>query len=193
LFCLREHCTELLEFSHPLLTDDDYLLAGILFGVRDSWLQLSKELRDPDMFSYVTFRMVVAEHRKGDNLNMDVPPRPKPLRELFTSPGGEWNSMKKAVAVELASKCNWNDCIRTLITPEEDEVDLPESLERSGRQFVFPGRVKTFTEEVDEAKFLHRLGQWPPIDPQIASEVRKKLINLQEIEEKANGAGSSCE
>ena len=58
LFCLREHCTELLEFSHPLLNDAEYLLAGILFGVRDSWLQLPKELRDPDMSAYVAFRMV---------------------------------------------------------------------------------------------------------------------------------------
>mgnify|MGYP003608626620 CR=1 FL=1 len=191
LFCLREHCTELLEFSHPLLTDDDYLLAGILFGVRDSWLQLSKELRDPDMTAYVTFRMMVAEHRKGDNLTMDVPQRPKPLRELFTSPGGEWDSMKKTVAVELASKCNWNDCIQTRLTLEEGA--LLESFKRKGLQVVFPGRVKTVKEEVDEAKFLHRLGQWPPIDPQIEFEVRKKLVNLQEIDEKTNESRSSCE
>lgn len=191
LFCLREHCTDLLEFSHPLLNDAEYVLAGILFGVRDSWLQLPKELRDPDMSAYVAFRMVDAEHRKrGDNLTMDVPPRPKPLRELFTSPGGGWDSMKKDVAVELANKCNWNDCIQTRITLAEG--NLPESFERTGLQVVFPGRVTTVTEEVDEAKFLHRLGQWPPIAPQIESEVRKKLGSLHEIEEKANGNGSSC-
>jgi len=190
LFCLREHCTELLEFSHPLLSDAEYLLAGILFGVRDSWLQLPKELRDPDMSAFVAFRMVDAEHRKqGDNLTMDLPPRPKPLRELFASPGGEWDSMKKGVAIEIANKCNWNECIQTRITLAEG--DLPESFERTGLQVVFPGRVTTVTEEVDEAKFLHRLGQWPPIDPQIESEVRKKLVNLQEIEEKTNGSGSS--
>ena len=190
LFCLREHCTELLEFSHPLLSDAEYLLAGILFGVRDSWLQLPKELRDPDMSAFVAFRMVDAEHRKqGDNLTMDLPPRPKPLRELFASPGGEWDSMKKGVAIEIANKCNWNECIQTRITLAEG--DLPKSFERTGLQVVFPGRVTTVTEEVDEAKFLHRLGQWPPIDPQIESEVRKKLVNLQEIEEKTNGIGSS--
>lgn len=191
LFCLREHCTDLLEFSHPLLNDAEYLLAGILFGVRDSWLQLPKELRDPDMSAYVAFRMADAEHRKqGDNLAMDAPPRPKPLRELFTSPSGEWNSMKKEVAVELASKCNWNDCIQTNITLAEG--DLPESFERKGLQVVLPGRVTIVTEEVDEAKFLHRLGQWPPIALKIESEVRKKLVSLQEIEEKANGNGSPC-
>ena len=192
LFCLREHCTDLLEFSHPLLNDADYLLAGILFGVRDSWLQLPNELRDPDMSAYVAFRMSDAEHRKqGDNLAMDAPPRPKPLRELFTSPSGEWNSMKKEAAVELASKCNWNDCIQTRITLAEN--DLPESFERKGLQVVLPGRVSSSTEEVDEAKFLHRLGQWPPIDPQVESEVRKNLVRLQEIEEKTDGNVSSCE
>jgi len=191
LFCLREHCTDLLEFSHPLLSDAEYLLAGILFGVRDSWLQLPKELRDPDMSAYVAFRMTDAEHRKqGDNLAMDAPPRPKPVRELFTPPSGEWNSMKTDVAVELAGKCNWNDCIQTRITLAEG--DLPESFERKGLQVVLPGRVTTVTEEVDEAKFLHRLGQWPPIAPQIESEVRKKLVSLQEVKEKANGNGSSC-
>jgi len=159
--------------------------------VRDSWLQLPKELRDPDMSAYVAFRMVDAEHRKqGDNLAMDAPPRPKPLRELFTSPSGEWNSMKKDVAVELASECSWNDCIQTRITLAEG--DLPESFERKGLQVVLPGRVTTVTQEVDEAKFLHRLGQWPPITRQIESEVRKKFVSLQEIEEKANGNGSSC-
>ncbi len=191
LFCLREHCTDLLEFSHPLLNDAEYLIAGILFGVRDSWLKLPKELRDPDMSAYVAFRMADAEHRKqGDNLAMDAPPRPKPLRELFTSPSGEWNSMKKDVAVELASKCNWNDCIQTRITLAEG--DLPESFERKGLQVVLPGRVTTVKEQVDKAKFLRRLGQWPPITRQIESEVRKKLVSVQEIGEKANGNGSSC-
>lgn len=191
LFCLREHCTDLLEFSHPLLNDAEYLLAGILFGVRDSWLQLPKELRDPDMSAYVAYRMADAEHRKqGDNLTLDAPPRPKSLRELFTSPNGEWSSMQKDVAVELASNCKWSDCIQTRVTLAEG--DFPESFERKGLQVVLPGRVTTVTEEVDKAKFLNHLGQWPPIARQIESEVRKKLISVQEIEEKANGNGSSC-
>jgi len=191
LFCLREHCTDLLEFSHPLLNDAEYLLAGILFGVRDNWLQLPKELRDPDLSAYVAFRMADAEHRKqGDSLAVAAPPRPKPLRELFTSPSGEWNGMMKNVAVELASKCNWNDCIQTRITLAEG--DLPESFGRKGLEVVIPGRVETNTVEVDKAKFLRRLGQWPPIVRQIDSEVREQLLSVQELGEKANGNGSSC-
>ena len=188
LFCLREHCTDLLEFSHPLLNDAEYILAGILFGVRDSWLRLPKDLRNQDLSAYVSFRMAGAEHRKqGENLAISPPLRPKPLRELFASPSGEWSSMKRNVAVELASKCNWNDCFRTRITLAES--DLPESFERKGLQVVLSGRVKTVTEEVDETKFLHRLGQWPPIAPQTESETRKNLGSLQKIEEKANGDG----
>jgi hypothetical protein len=96
-------------------------------------------------------------------------------------------------AVKLASQCNWSHCIQTRITLTLAEGDLPESFERKGLQVVLPGRVKTFTEEVDEAKFLRCLGQWPPITPQTESEVRMKLVNSQEIEEKANGNNSSCE
>ena len=181
LFCLREHCTDLLEFSHPLLSDAEYILAGILFGARDSWLQLPKELRDPNLSAYVAFRMADAEYRKhGESLAMSAPLRPKPLRELFTSPSGEWSSMKRDVAVELASKCNWNDCFQTRITLAES--DLPESFERKGLQVVLPGRVETVTEVVD-TKLLHRLGQWPPIAPEIESEVREKLALTTEKRE----------
>ena len=188
LFCLREHCTDLLEFSHPLLNDAEYILAGILFGVRDSWLQLPNELRNQDLSAYVSFRMADAEHRKqGKSLAISPPLRPKPLRELFTSPGGEWSGMKRDVAAELASKCNWNDCFQTRIILAES--DLPESFERKGLQVVLPGRVKTVTEEVDETRILQRLGQWPPIAPQIESETRKNLGSLQKNEEKANGDG----
>lgn len=186
LFCLREHCTDLLEFSHPLINDSEYLLAGILFGVRDSWLQLPKELRGQNLSAYVAFSMTDAEHRKrAENLAMSAPPRPKPLRELFTSPSAVWSSMKRDVAVELASECNWNDCFQTHITLAESPVDdgLPESFEREGLQVVLPGRVTTVTEEIDEVQFLHRLGQWPPIAPEIESKVREKLALATEERE----------
>ncbi len=177
LFCLREHCTDLLEFPHSSLSDADYLLAGILFGVRDSWLQLPRELRHPDLSAYVSYRMADAEYRKHSDTTLAVdkhkPPRPQPLREFFTSPSDEWDSMQKEVAVELTRKCDWNDCIQTRITLNLED-NVPESFQRKGSQLVLPGRVET-VEEVDKAKFLRCLGQWPPIDRQTESEVRKKL------------------
>lgn len=191
LFCLREHCTDLLEFSHPLLNDVEYILAGILFGVRDSWLQLPRELRDPDLSSYVAYRMAYAEHRKqGDILELDSPLRPQPLREFFTSRSGEWSDKQNDTALELAIKCNWKDCIQTRITLAEG--DYPERFERTGMQVVLPCKVTNLTEEVDKSIFLNHLGQWPPISSLIELKVRKKLC-IQEIREKATGIGSSCE
>lgn len=179
LFCLREHCTDMLEFSHPLFNDAEYILAGILFGVRDSWLQLPKELRDPNLSTYAAVRMADAEHHKqGKSLEINAPLSPKPLREFFTSSSGEWNSGVRHAATELASKCNWHDCFQTRITLAES--DLPESFERQGLQLVLPGRVKAVTEEVNKAKFLQHLGQWPPIAPEIESKVRGKLERATE-------------
>jgi len=190
LFCLREHCTDLLEFSHPLLSDAEYITAGILFGVRDSWLQLPKDMRDLDLSAYVSCRMIEAEHRKQDDkLTLERPSCPKPLRQLFTSASGEWNDKQKAVALDLAKKSNWNDCIQTHITLAEG--DLPESFKREGLQVVLPGKVTT-REKVDKAKFMHRLGQWPPVDLQIQSEIRKNFVSQQEIEKKESRNGSSC-
>ena len=189
LFCLREHCIDLLEFSHPLLNGAEYLVAGILFGVRDGWLGLPKELRNQDLSAYVSFRMADAEWRKRDeSLDMNAPPRPKPLRELFTSPSGEWSKKRREVAEELASQCDWNDCFETHITLAGGE-NLPQSFERKGLHLVLPGKSQAIDVKVNEAKFLHRLGQWPPIAPQIESEVRKRLASLEASEEKGNGDG----
>lgn len=67
LFCLREHCKDLLEFSHPLLSDTEYLLSGILFGVRDGWLRLPYEMRNQALSAYIMFRMTdVAHQKQGD-------------------------------------------------------------------------------------------------------------------------------
>jgi len=178
LFFLRENCTELMEFSHKLLDDGDYILAGILFGVRDSWLQLPNELRNPKLSAYVAFRMAEAEQREqGDKLAIDAPPpRPIPLRERLTSPSG----VDKGAALTFAKQCKLNDCIQTRITLADIE-DLPESFKRKDFELVIPGEVKISTE-VDEVKFLRRLGQWPPIAIQDESEVREKLTIQDESE-----------
>ncbi len=191
LFCLRENCTELLEFSHPSLSDAEYILAGILFGVRDSWLQLPKELRHPDVSVYVAYRMADAEHSNhGDRFILDTPPSPKPLRELFSSSGGEWNSQLRDVALKLARKCKWNDCIQTKITLAEG--DYPGSFERNNLQIVLPGKVTRVTEEVDIDRLLRRLGRYPLIDPQVEAEMRKNLVRAQQSAEKGGRLSKSC-
>jgi hypothetical protein len=185
LFCLRENCTELLEFSHPSLNDAEYILAGVLFGVRDSWLQFPKELRHPDMSAYVAYQMADVEHRNhSDGFTLDPPPRPKPLREFFTSSGGEWNSQQRAVALKLARKCKWNDCIQTRITLAEG--DYAGDFEQNDLQILLPGRVTAVTEEVDIDRFLRHLGRHQPIAPQIEAEMRKILVSAQKIGEKGD-------
>ena len=189
LFFLREKCTELMEFSHKLLNDGDYILAGILFGVRDNWLQLPKELRNPKLSKYVAFQMAEAEQREqGDKLDIDArSPRPKPLREIFTSPSGKMTVEQKGEALKLARKYHWNDCIETRITLAGSD-DLPE-IERKGFELVIQGDVLEPSTEVDEVKFLHRLGQWPPIAIQDESEVRKKLTIQDESDQENSGGG----
>ena len=58
---------------------------------------------------------------------------------------------------------------------------MPE-IERKGFELVIQGDVLEPSTEVDEVKFLHRLGQWPPIAIQDESEVRKKLTIQDESE-----------
>ena len=107
LFCLREHCTDLLEFSHPLLSDAEYLLAGILFGARDSWLQLPRELREPELSAFVAYRMAEAEHRElSDGFALGEPRRPRPPEPRQFESGVR----KKLVSArEIGEKANGND------------------------------------------------------------------------------------
>ncbi|MYA37071.1 MAG: hypothetical protein F4030_14035 [Gammaproteobacteria bacterium] len=107
LFCLRESCADLLEFSHPSITDADYVLAGILFGVRDSWLQLPRELRDAELFAFVSYQMAEAQHRESnDGLILGEFRRPMPpaARQAEFRGGG-----KPASAKETGVKPNGND------------------------------------------------------------------------------------
>ncbi|MCY4361956.1 MAG: hypothetical protein OXE42_07210 [Gammaproteobacteria bacterium] len=107
LFCLREHCTDLLEFSHSILSEVEYLLAGILFGARDSWLQLPRALRDPDLSAFVAYRMADAEHRKlSDDFTLAESRRPSPPVARQIASG---ISKKLVSAKEIGEKANGND------------------------------------------------------------------------------------
>lgn len=188
LFCLRRHSTELLEFSHPLLNDIEYLLAGILFGVCDGWLRLPRELRDPDLSAYVIWRMTMAEQRKlKHDFNLIAPRRPIPLRELFATSGGKWNSAQREAALHLAHESGWDDCIQTRITLAKG--NYPDSFKPDGLQLILPGRISA-AEAVDQARFLRQLGQWPPASGNNQASARQKLAGARAIEARASGA--SC-
>lgn len=190
LICARRHCVELLEFSHASLNDTDYLLAAVLFGASDGWLQLPNELRDGELSDYVTFRMADAEHRRhGGGFATNGPPRPKPLRELFCSPDDEGTRVQKDVAKDLANRLEWNECIVTEIALAEGAHQ--DRIKEVGSHLEVRGRV--VATRVDMGSFLRCLGKWPPIDRAVASEVRRKLEGTGQTRHERERVAATCE
>lgn len=179
LFCLREHCLDLLKFSHPLLSDAEYLLAGILFGVRDGWLKLPSVMRNPELSAYVMDRMAKDTHiQQGDVLSLrETPdPHPQPLRALFPRETESWHESQTNAAIEIAEGCKWMDCIGTVVTPA-DGSPLEEPKRENGT-FIFCGKTNS-TLKVWHDVFLKRLGDWPPIDWRLESKIRNDLEFLK--------------
>lgn len=178
LMCLHEHCEDLLEFSDPSVSDTEYVLAAVLLGVRDSWLQLPMQLRAPELFDHVVHQMAVVEYAKRDaEFCIEVPSAPIPLRKFFRPSGASWSEYQAEQAAHFAKKCQWQDCLNTIVTLPQGE--WPEKFQRSGLQLVLPGSV-SIVEEVKQERFLVRLGQWPPADPLAAAEVREMFHSQQE-------------
>lgn len=175
LFCLRERCADLLEFSHPLLGDTDYIVAGILFGIRDGWLRLPKELRHQTLAHYVPCAMTKAEHKvHGNAFSLEEAPRPKPLREYFMTADGDWNDDNTSLALDLVNAYGWYDCLQTRITLAANESALPDKFICAGTEIVVPCKVAKTTEEVHTGNFLRRLGQWPPVSLPLTEEKKTK-------------------
>lgn len=173
LFCLRKNCVELLEFSNLLFGATDRLLSGILFGVRDGWLKLPKEMRNKELSDYVMYRMADAAFvHKGVEMTFPETLRPHPLRELFTSASGVWSDAQTSAAEEIVKANNWLECIKTVIS-SADGSPLPEPIEENG-EYIFLGSA-TAIEKLEEKLFLDRLGQWPPIDASLESLARRTL------------------
>ncbi|MBK7646963.1 MAG: hypothetical protein IPJ12_07365 [Betaproteobacteria bacterium] len=173
LFCLREHCVDLLEFSHPLLSDAEFLLAGILFGLRDGWLRLPYEMRNQALSDYVMYRISCVAHQKqGDVLSLAETPSPQPLRALFPSDADAWHKSQTNAAIEIAKSSKWRDCIE-MIVASADGSPLDEPKQESGK-FIFHGET-TSTIEIRHQAFLKRLGEWPPIDTELELKIRGYL------------------
>lgn len=173
LFCLREHCKDLLEFSHPLLSDDEYLLSGILFGIRDGWLRLPCEMRNQALSAYIMSRMTdVAHQKQGDVFSGPKMPSPQPLRALFPAGGESWDRSKTNTAIEIVKVSKWQDCIETIIA-SADGSPLYEPKQESGK-FIFSGET-TSTIKIKHEVFLKHLGEWPPIDMELEAKAMNNL------------------
>ena len=173
MFCLREHCVDLLEFSHPLLSDAEYLLAGILFGARDGWLGLPNEMRSQPLSAYVTYRMAGMEHKRHrDDLSLPETPSPQPLRALFPSGMDAWHKSQTRASIEIAKGSMWRDCIETVIASTDNSL-LDEPKQENGT-FIFCGET-TSTVRIKHQAFLNRLRAWPPINAELESKIREEM------------------
>lgn len=175
LFCLRESCSDLLAFSHDHLNDADYILAGVLFGVRDGWLGLPVPLRDRHVSAYISVRMAEAElGALCGSVQLKPPPRPVPLRELFSLSEKGWSQSQRDAAHLIAKECRWNECYRSSVWLADGTY--PEAFRREDLSVPIVGRVLKFDVRVEETAFLDRLGRWPLIDPHIEMIARETLI-----------------
>lgn len=178
LFCLRDNCEELLEFSSTaFIGDTELVLSALLFGVRESWFGLPNALRQPDSLPvFVAHHMAAAEIRlQAIRMLLPVaPPRPVPLAELFPSSTDQWSSQQQETAKQLARKCGWQDCLKTRIRLGKGDYHLEVST--GGMQIVLDGEVSAVTTELDTHAFHNHLGAWPPPDAKHEQQARKSLI-----------------
>ena len=162
LFCLRESCEDLLAFSHPLLSDAEFVLASVLFGAREGWIALPCRLKRPHALARaVSHRMAELEHRRnGSGVSLGPPPtRPVPVRELFEHGEQGWSKAQVEAALALARENKWNDSLQTRINLGKGEYRL--LVESGGIQLLLDGEVKSVSIQVDESRFMQKISTVP--------------------------------
>lgn len=172
LFFLRDRCGDLLDFESKDLHEIDWLTAAILFGIRDSWLGISRVLRDiPGLAAAVSDRMARLSHRiAGTDAGLGAPsPRVKPLRELLEAEG-EWSSGQDAAAQELVRTHNWN-CTTTRIRLRPDTYKM--TVDRAGVHIYVAGEPNV-KRIVNKASFFDLLAK-NTIKRNVEARVRKRF------------------
>ena len=176
LFFLREKCSDLLSFKHPLLTEADIIAAAILFAARDGWLGLPLQLRNfPGSQAARLHGMAAMAHRMGGTgLNLGSPPsRPLPLRELFFLGPKGWNTAQKDAALVLARECKWG-CIQTRVSLGKGDYRLV--VDGGGMHIIVAGEAKALATEVDREQFLGALASTP-----ISEKQDRKIRDLLKV------------
>ena len=177
LFCLRRNCADLLDFDHPALREPDWLAAAILFGARDGWLGMPRELRTlpglsrGELAAAVSHRMARLAHRMADT-DLDLgpcPPRVRPLRELFGQ-SDSWGTRERFAALELSRACKW-DCVSTRVSFAKGEYRLTVS---GGSVHIdLPGEPR-IAPKIDRDLFFEYLANGR-VNPRAEAKVRKLL------------------
>ena len=172
LFFLRRDCADLFDYESDRLTEQDWLAAAILFGVRDGWMNLPLRLRaGRNLSDAISHRMARLSHRiAGTELDLGmVPPRVHPLRELFGD-GSAWRSVEKTAALALARLQKW-DCVHTRITLGPGEYTL--AVRGGSTHIELPGEPR-ISREIDLERFFDLLAR-ARLDHVTEAEARKKL------------------
>ena len=177
LFSLRRSCADFLDFGHPALCEPDWLAAAILFGARDGWLGMPRELRTlpglarGELATAVSHRMARLAHRMaGTDLDLGpCPPRVRPLRELLDE-SGVWHARQRTAAVELSRAGKW-DCITTRVSIAQGEYRL--SVSGGSVHIDLPGEPR-IVSEIDRDRFFEYLANGRP-DSRAEAKVRNLL------------------
>ncbi len=173
LFFLRQKSVELLEFRHPLLSENDYVASALLFAARDGWLGLPLNARNQSGLSgAVSHRMAAMAHRLSCT-GIDFgppPPRCIPLRELFAPGVRGWSLKQKEAALILARHNKW-DFIHTRISLGKGDYQL--IINGCGTHILLPGEVKAVATEVDIKQFFKKLPE-----AQVPGKIDKKIREM---------------
>ncbi len=179
LFFLKEKCRDILEYQNEKLAEKDYLASAILFGVRDGWLGLPRDLRGSRALQInINHRMAEMVHQisnTGVNLGA-APSAPHTFRQLFNPLEKGWNAKQKKAALLLAKNKKW-PCINTRITLGKGDYQMKVG-SGGGVQILIQGMEKSVIHEVDHRVFLEKLYQELSenrISDRLNDEVRKIL------------------
>ena len=170
LLFLRRDCADLLDYQSENLSEPDWLVAAILFGVRDGWLKLPLPFREGrQLADAVSHRMARLSHRlaqSGVDLG-ETPTRIRSLREVFGD-SSAWRPAEKRAALEIARAQKW-DCISTRINLSPGKYKLV--VKGGSTQIELPGEPR-IQPEIDSERFLELLSM-TRLDHKFEAKIRK--------------------
>jgi len=172
LFLLRRDCADLFSYESDQLTEEDWIVSAILFGVRDGWMKLPCRLRAGRKLSdAVSHRMASLSHRiAGTELDLGTDPdRILPLRELFGD-GSTWRAAEESAALTLARLQKW-DCIHTRIILRRGEYTL---IVKEGSTHIELTGEPRISPKIDLEHFFALFAR-ARLDHATEDKVRKKL------------------
>lgn len=109
---LREDSESLMEYNLELFSEEDYLNFAMMFGIRDKFIKIPKELREfSGLQNFISLKMAEYAHKSIES-DIKFKPLPKPLTVMDML---NKNSLKKRLIKEL----NIEHCMETIM-PNKD-------------------------------------------------------------------------